>query len=128
MNKKLSIVMALAVGFFLFQSSVNSPKDPMPGKFKYSKKVDELVQSKCYGCHSAEGKSDKAKKALMWDDVPSMTAADQAHILEEILEVTEKRAMPPKGMVERKPELKLTDKEVATFQKWAKKMTKRVSK
>lgn len=120
--------MALAVGFFLFQSSVNSPKDPMPAKFKYTKKVDELVHSKCYGCHSAEGKSDKAKKALMWDDVPNMTAADQAHLLEEILEVTEERSMPPKGMVERKPELKLTDKEVATFQKWAKKMTKRVSK
>lgn len=128
MSKKFSIVLSLALGFFLFQSSVESPKDPMPAKFKYTKKVDELIHSKCYGCHSAEGRSDKAKKALMWDDVPSMTAADQGHILEEILEVTAERAMPPKGMVERKPEMGLTDKEVATFQKWAKKMTKRVSK
>ncbi|PHN06411.1 hypothetical protein [Flavilitoribacter nigricans] len=128
MNKKLSIILSLALVFFLFQSSVSSAKDPMPAKFKYTKKVDELIHSKCYGCHSAEGRSDKAKKALMWDDIPKMTGADQAHILEEILDVTEERSMPPKGMVERKPELKLTDKEVATFQKWAKKMSKRVSK
>ena len=128
MNKKISLILSVAVVFFLSQGYISSPKDPMPAKFKYSKKVDELIHSKCYGCHSAEGRSDKAKKALMWDDVPSMSASDQAHILEEILEVTEERAMPPKGMVERKPELKLTDKEVATFQKWAKKMNKRVSK
>ena len=128
MSKKLSIVLALITGFFLLQSSVESPKDPMPAKFKYSKKVDELIHSKCYGCHSAEGRSDKAKKALMWDDLPSMSAADQSHALEEILEVTEERSMPPKGMVERKPEMGLTDKEVATSQKWAKKMNKRVSK
>lgn len=128
MSKKLSIVLTLALGFFLFQSSISSPEGPMPAKFKYSKKVDQLIHTKCYGCHSEDGRSDKAKKALMWDNVPSMSAADQAHLLEEIMEVTEARAMPPKGMVERKPELKLTDKEVATFQKWAKKMTKRVSK
>lgn len=128
MNKKLSIILPLALVFFLFQSSVSSPVDPMPGKFKYSKKVDELIHSKCYGCHSAEGRSDKAKQALMWDDVPSMSASDQAHILGEILEVTEKRAMPPKGMVERNPEMKLTDDEVALFQKWAKKASKKVSK
>lgn len=128
MNKKLSIVLSLAVAFVLFQSSVDSPKDPVPAKFKYTKKVDQLIHAKCYGCHSEDGKSDKAKKALMWDNVPSMSAADQSHILEEIIEVTSERAMPPKGMVERKPELKLTDQEVATFQKWAKKMNKRVSK
>lgn len=128
MNKKISIILFLGVVFFLSQSAVSSPVDPLPAKFKYTKKVNRLIHTKCYGCHSENGKSDKAKKALMWDDVPSMSAENQLHLLEEILEVTAERAMPPKGMVERKPELKLTDKEVSTFQKWATKMTRRVSR
>ena len=128
MNRKINIALALGIVFFLSQSSIVSPVADPPAKFKYNKKIDQLIQAKCYGCHSAEGKSDKAKAALMWDDVPAMAAADQLHILEEILEVTGERAMPPKGMVERKPELALTDKEVANFQKWAQKMTKRVGK
>jgi uncharacterized membrane protein len=125
MNKKLSIISLLAMALFMIQCA--SSKKSMAG-FEYTDSVNEIVQGKCYGCHSADGKSDKAKNALMWDNIPTMTASEQAHILDEILEVTSERAMPPKGMVERMPDKALTDQEVQVFQKWATEMKKRVSK
>lgn len=125
MNKKLSVVALLALSVFFIQCAAS--KKSM-ASFEYTDSVNQIVQGKCYGCHSAGGKSDKAKNALMWDNVPTMAASEQAHILDEILEVTSERSMPPKGMVERMPDKALTDDEVKVFQKWATDMKKRVSK
>jgi len=44
--------------------------------------------------------------------------------MEKIQAVVEKGAMPPKRMVEKKPELKLTDKETKALKKWAKRHAK----
>ena len=128
MSKKLTLILAMMLSVWVIQSCATSSKTAKMEKFEYTTAINDIVQGKCYGCHSADGRSDKAKAALMWDNVPTMSAAEQAHILEEIMEVTEKRAMPPSRMVESRPELKLTDEEVATFQKWAKEMKDVVAK
>jgi uncharacterized membrane protein len=128
MSKKLTLILAMMLSVWVIQSCATASKTAKMEKFEYTTAINDIVQGKCYGCHSADGRSDKAKAALMWDNVPTMSAEEQAHILEEIMEVTEKRAMPPSRMVERRPELKLTDEEVATFQKWAKEMKDVVAK
>lgn len=128
MNRKLSLILALLMVFWMIQSCATSSKTASMEKFEYTTAVNDIVQGKCYGCHSADGRSDKAKAALMWDNVPTMSAEEQAHILDEILEVTSERKMPPAPMVERKPELRLSDEEVATFQKWATEMKAVVAK
>lgn len=124
MNKRIAFVSSLLIALWMVQSCGTSAKVAKTdaAAFEYSESVSQIVQGKCYGCHSADGRIEEAKKALMWDEVPKWSRNEQIHILEEILEVTEERSMPPARMVERKPELKLTDEEVATFQAWAKDM------
>lgn len=131
MKRVLTLSFLLLVGFVFLQSNVNSTVEEetaVKPKFKYSKKVMAIVQDKCYGCHSEKGRSDKAKKKLMWDNVPGMAASDQAHLMEEILEVVEEGSMPPARFLEGNPDKKLTEKEAAKLEKWAKKMTKKISK
>ena len=41
--------------------------------------------------------------------------------MDEIIEVVEEEKMPPKKMVEKKPEIKPTEKEYASLMKWAEK-------
>ncbi|PHN03736.1 heme-binding domain-containing protein [Flavilitoribacter nigricans] len=128
MNKQLTLFLALGMFFWMIQSCATSSKTASMEKFEYTAAVNSIVQDKCYGCHSADGRSDKAKQALMWDNVPTMTADEQAHILDEIMEVTSERKMPPSRFVESRPEKALTDEEIATFQKWAKDMMAVVEK
>jgi uncharacterized membrane protein len=95
---------------------------------KFPKKVDAVIKNKCYGCHSAEGKSDKAKAALMWDDLASLQPSMQAEKLKNISKVLSDGAMPPKMFVEKMPEKKLTAVESALMSKWAEKSAKKVAK
>jgi uncharacterized membrane protein len=130
MKRVLTLTFLLLLGFVFLQSNVNSPEEAAAAKpkFKYSKKVNAVIQEKCYGCHSEQGRSDKAKEKLMWDNVPGMDADGQAHILEEILEVVEEGSMPPSRFLENNPDKKLTDDEKALMEKWAGKMHKKISK
>lgn len=102
--------------------------DDAPTAIKFSKKVDAVIKDKCYGCHSAEGKSDKAKAALMWDDLASLDGGMQAEKLKSISKVLSEGSMPPKMMVEKMPEKKLTEKESALMTKWATKSAKKAAK
>lgn len=128
MSRKLILFLAVAMAFWVIQSCAAGAKTAKMENFEYTTAINEIVQGKCYGCHSADGRSDKAKAALMWDNVPTMSAEEQAHILDEIMEVTEERKMPPARMVENRPEMRLTDDEIATFTKWAKEMKAVVEK
>lgn len=115
----LGAFLLLLIGMLL-SSTAEAP----PRKFKFSKKVDSIVQSKCYGCHSENGRGQKAKDKLMWDDLAGLSKADRIKKMEKIQAVVEKGAMPPKRLVEKKPELKLTDKETKALKKWAKRHAK----
>ncbi len=115
------------LGAFLLLFAVlllSSTSEAPARKFKFTKKVDTIVQSKCYGCHSEKGRGQKAKDKLMWDDLAGMSVEDRVKKMELIQAVVEKGAMPPKRMVERKPELKLTEKETKALKKWAKRHSK----
>jgi uncharacterized membrane protein len=99
-----------------------------PPAVKFPKKVDAVIKDKCYGCHSAEGKNDKAKAKLMWDDLASLESGMQAEKLKGISKVLSEGTMPPKMMLEKMPEKKLTEAETALMSKWASKTSKKISK
>ena len=88
-------------------------------EYKFPKKVKEVIDKSCYGCHSEKGKSDDAKEALRWDKMAEYDKAKLVSIMDEIIEVIEKQEMPPKKMIEKKPDMKPTEKEYATLLKWA---------
>ena len=133
MTKTLKLCILAFVGFLFLQSNATTDVKVeemavAAPKVKFPKKVNAIIQNKCYGCHSEKGRSDKAKKALRWDELASISAKDQMHKLEEIVEVVEEGNMPPSRFLESNPDKKLTEKEAAKMAKWAKKMGKRVAK
>ena len=99
-----------------------------PPGIKFPKKVDAIIKNKCYGCHSADGKSDKAKEKLMWDDLASLKPAMLGEKLKGISHVLGEGSMPPAKFLEKMPEKKLTEAEASTMSKWASKMSKKASK
>lgn len=117
--KKLSglIVVAVIACVFLMAYSVQEEK-LKPNPF-YPSKVHTVVDNKCYGCHSAQGKSDDAKEALMWDSLPGLPRRQMLATLDEIIEVLEDNAMPPEDVVKKYPQMKLSDADKSTLMKWA---------
>lgn len=97
-------------------------------KIKIPRKVNSIIQDKCYGCHSNEGKNQRPKDKLNWDTLNALSKEDQAKKIHEIQEVLKEGSMPPQRFLEKMPEKKLTDKESAAMQKWADKTAKKLSK
>ncbi len=86
---------------------------------EYPENVKQVIDSKCYNCHSDKGQSDDAKEALHWDKLLTLDKADQIATLDEIIEVLEEGTMPPKKAIERFPNLKMSEEEVGTLLDWA---------
>jgi len=104
------------------------PAPPKAKSVKYSKKVDAVIKAKCFGCHNSEGKAKKAMAKLKWDELTGLDQAEQLEKMKNIVGVLEKGSMPPARMVEKKPEMKLTDKETAILKKWSAKYSRKLSK
>ncbi len=123
------LLLPLLVGCTVFFAGFKPLEPPVaPAKGFYPKKVNAIIQDKCYGCHSTEGKNEKPKKALNWDELSNLPAKEQLEKTQQIIAVLEKGTMPPAFLVNRSPEKKLADKEVVKMKKWAVKLTKKLSK
>ncbi len=81
--------------------------------------VKAVVDNKCYGCHSVDGRSDEAKESLMWDSIPLYSKSRQIAVLDDIAEVLEKNEMPPVKFVESHPEAKISPADAKLLKKWA---------
>ncbi len=78
-----------------------------------------VIETKCLGCHSPSGKNDKAKEKFQWEKLQNMNAADAMAMLDELLEVLDEGEMPPAKMLEKYPNMKLTDEENTKLHQWA---------
>lgn len=112
----------LLMGGFLLQSSVSA------FKLKYPKKVNEVIQAKCYGCHNPAGQNEKAKSALNWDNLLTMDAMEQGKKVKAIAGTLDQGTMPPKMFLERMPDKKLTADEAKILSTWANKAAKKLMK
>ncbi len=81
--------------------------------------VKAVIDNKCYGCHSMDGKSDEAKEDMMWDSIPLYPKARQIAVLDDISDVLEKGKMPPEKMIEMHPEAALTPEQADLLRNWA---------
>lgn len=125
MRKSIFPAGALLGALFLLPAF--SPREA-PLADGYPKKIDAIIQAKCYGCHSADGRSQKAKDALMWDELEGLTHEQRLEKIHHIQEVLTKGAMPPARFLESNPDKALTEKERAKMLKWANKMERKLSK
>jgi uncharacterized membrane protein len=81
--------------------------------------VKAVIDNKCYGCHSKDGRSEEAKEDMMWDSIPLYPKARQIAVLDDISEVLEKGKMPPEKMIEMHPEAALTKEQADLLKNWA---------
>ncbi len=124
--KKSFYLFLLLLACVLVLPNATAPT-PAPA-IKYPKKVDAIIQAKCYGCHSPESRGEKARMKLNWDELATLPEAQQLEKIHMIEAVIEKGAMPPAGFVEKNPDMKLTEDETKRLQKWAMKTGKKLSK
>ncbi|MBO3698404.1 heme-binding domain-containing protein [Roseivirga sp. E12] len=89
-------------------------------------KVKEIIEAKCMGCHKPDARNEKAREKLQWVKVPDMNKEEQEHLIDELFEVLEEGKMPPKRIVERRPQMKLTDEETKILMAWVEKEEKKL--
>jgi mono/diheme cytochrome c family protein len=119
MKKLFFLPFAAIIGLLFFQgksameTSTTAPAGDLPANVK------AVVDKKCYGCHNANSKNEKAKNKLDWDALTKLKKAKRVAAMDEISEVLSKGEMPPKKFLEMKPEAALTEDELATLVAWS---------
>jgi len=121
--KKLLLIPVLAfMGVLFFQGISESNTEPETINYTDAALPDDVkavVDKKCYGCHNANSKNEKAKAKLDWDALDKMKKSKRLAAMGEISEVLEKGEMPPKKFLENKPEAALSESELATLVAWS---------
>lgn len=120
--KKLSLISAIALlGLFFVQAvqPVSQPESVIHPEGWLPADVKAVVDQKCYGCHNANSKNEKAKEKFDWDATGELKKAKRMAAMDKIAEVLEKGEMPPQKFLEFKPEGKLSDAELATLKAWS---------
>jgi uncharacterized membrane protein len=130
MKKCTTLLLPAIMIFTLLMSGYRTPGNVSspPAKSFYPKKVNAVIQDKCFGCHNPEARNEKARRLLNFVDLPNQESAERLDKANKLMEVLDKGTMPPKFITDRTPEKKLTEKETALLQKWAKKVAKRAAK
>lgn len=113
MKNTTIIVLVIIAGIFLMQGypqqqqqQQQQPKLNNQSGF-YPAVVENVVNNKCYGCHSIKGQSQDAKDALMWDSLPGLPKGKMVATFDDLIEVLEDDAMPPEEVVKKYPQAKL---------------------
>ena len=130
-----------AFGMFLFLGYTVQEALPDAGKtstelrrhadtvvIEYKGRIKEIIDQKCYDCHSKEGDDDDAKEELLWDELPKLKPMDQVFTLDAIAESVQNGEMPPPRHVLWRPGKKLTDEEAKLLIDWSSKLSDRIYK
>ena len=112
------VILVIIIGFLFIQSSPADRNGQKSGSM-YTAEVKKVIDDKCYGCHSVQGKSQKAKDALMWDNLPDLQKSKMVATLDDIIEVLQENTMPPEDVIKKYPEMKLLPQEGKILQSWA---------
>ncbi len=123
----LSIVFILSAAF-VTKSTAENVEEVAQDKVGITlpDNVKEIVEAKCMNCHKPDARNEKAREKLQWEKVPKFNKEEQEHFIAELFEVLEEGKMPPARMVERNPEMKLSDEETKALLAWAEKEEKRL--
>ena len=114
------VVPVLFIGFILNTGLPVNQSIQKSGS-AYPAEVKKVIDNKCYGCHSDQGKSKDAKDALLWDSLPNLSKSSQIATLDDIIKVLKDKKMPPESAVKKYPEMKMSPEETTILQSWAEK-------
>ncbi len=119
---KLSLLLVLVIALFVRARHTDHPRDlsgSRQAEITFPADVKAVIDNKCYGCHSKDGRSEEAKEDMMWDSIPLYPKERQIAVLDDISDVLEKGKMPPEKMIEMHPEAALTPDQKALIKNWA---------
>lgn len=120
MKNTIIIVLAIIAAIFFIQGYPQQEQPRLNDQSGfYPADVENVVNNKCYGCHSEKGQSQDAKDALMWDSLPGLPKAKMVATFDEMIEVLEEDAMPPEDAVKKYPQLKLQPEEKKVLMSFA---------
>lgn len=126
----LALIVLLGVSTaFISKPSIDSTepvKTVQDSKIELPDNVKAIVEAKCMNCHKPDARNEKAREKLQWVKVPEMNKEEQEHFIAEMFEVLEEGKMPPARMVERNPDMKLTEDESKALMDWVEKEDKRI--
>lgn len=133
MKKLFTTSGALLVFALAFMSAASQQNDSAVGEISsmqegitFPENIQTIIDAKCMGCHKPDARNEKAKEKLQWEKVAAMNTEEQAHLVAELFEILEEGKMPPPRMVERNPDMKLTDDETKQLLAWVEAEDKRL--
>jgi cytochrome c553 len=122
-KRTILIIVVVAIAAVSFQVNALTKREGQvlksSGNVVYPEAVKKVIDAKCFGCHSPEGKSDKAKEALNWTTLTGLEKAPMVSKLDKVIEVLEKKEMPPQKMIERNPDAKISEADSKLLKDWA---------
>lgn len=125
--KKFAFLMIFPLMAFIVFISAKQNETTKFDDPKIPPHVKTVIDNNCYGCHSEKGKSDDAKKALMWDELANYERGKQVSVLGDIIEVIDEGEMPPKKFIEKYPDKKPSAEDMAILKSWAEEQIHRVA-
>lgn len=119
MKKYSFFLLIFAMAAFIINGAFIS--NPSKSSKDLPNDINKIVEKSCYGCHNTDSKNEDGKEELDFDKLNDLRKVKKITTLREIAEVVEKGEMPPKKMLEKYPDKKLTNQEKAALISWAKK-------
>ena len=130
--KRITLFFALIVtvvftSAFIVKPSVEELKPlAQDTKIELPDNIKEIVEAKCINCHKPDARNEKAREKLQWVKVPDFNLEQQKDFIAEMFEILEEGKMPPARMVERFPEMKLSEDQTKALLAWVEKEDKRL--
>lgn len=122
MNQKLLLLLGIPVivlGFAFQTPAYLSVGDEQ--SIEVPEAVQVILNKSCTPCHSDEARAFKAKSALNFDKLASMTTSKKVNKLLKIADKVSEGKMPKKKFVNKHPEAALTADEKTMLIDWANK-------
>jgi hypothetical protein len=101
------------------QQSSQHYSNEIPQNIAYPEEVMAVIEAKCMGCHKPDARNENAREKLQWAQLTEMDTENLIGKLDAIIEVLEEGTMPPVKMLEKYPDMKLTEAETKTLTDWA---------
>ncbi|MGQ8337991.1 heme-binding domain-containing protein [Sunxiuqinia sp. A32] len=121
--KKLNVFTGLFLAFLFSFIVVRAEEKKVPANadYKMPAKVKTVIDNKCFGCHNTDSRNEDAKKELDFKTLDGLSKVKKVGAFNHITKVLEEGTMPPKKLIERKPEQALTEKEMKILTNWVEK-------
>ena len=115
MKKQLVLMLAIGVLFL----SVQSFSPEFPPETVFPDEITSILKTSCHDCHFTGANAEKAVNALNFDTWDEYRTTKKIGLLADISKVVGEQKMPPGKYLERKPEAKLSEKQVKLLTEWA---------